>query len=216
MYAKTLAKSVVKKEACKSKSGAVDESRVENTWGGERGVGRKVEVQGQVEEEESNGEAETSLWCGDEEGPEVQEDNEPQEDEESSEEDEDPVQPSRSRRQQASKRRIVVESEEDESEDETKELQASTSQPPSETLQREPAEARVNEELPDLKPMRPPHRKGHSVVSNWAQDVVDLTSSSDAPSSFDLPPPTHMRTASFAASSRPTSSASNGAFAILT
>jgi hypothetical protein len=68
---------------------------------------------------------------------------------------------------------------------------------------------------PPLKSARPPHRKGHSTISNWAQEVIDLTSSPEPPETFDLPSPGRTRTTSFAASSRPTSAASNDADAML-
>ncbi|KAF2738325.1 hypothetical protein EJ04DRAFT_509730 [Polyplosphaeria fusca] len=61
---------------------------------------------------------------------------------------------------------------------------------------------------------RPPFRKGHSMISNWAQDVIDLTESPEPPPSFDLP--TRMRSASLTGSaSRPTTSSSYDASAVL-
>ncbi|KAF2000422.1 hypothetical protein P154DRAFT_620235 [Amniculicola lignicola CBS 123094] len=67
-------------------------------------------------------------------------------------------------------------------------------------------------ELPPLQSARSPHRKGKSTISNWAQEVIDLTSSPSAP------PPSlsaHSRAQS-TSTSRPTSSSSADVDAVLT
>jgi predicted SprT family Zn-dependent metalloprotease len=213
LYAKSLARSVVNRQTKKGKINVVGELEAQEAAqrSHSRGQESKEEV---VVEDEADAEAETSLWCGDEEAEMQEEAAEPVI--EISEEDEDePVLRSRKNQQQPRARRIVPDSEEDESE-------LSAPQPTKQSLQ-------PVFKIPDLKPvqmftqhpadltsMRPPHRKGHGTILNWAQEVVDLTDSPEAPASFVVPEHTHARSSSFAASSRPTSSASNGPLAILT
>jgi hypothetical protein len=80
-------------------------------------------------------------------------------------------------------------------------------------------EARCHErqapaEMPaPLRSDRPRHRKGHKTISNWAQQVIDLTSSPQAPASFVASPP---QSDPYASPSRPTSSYSNDGAHILT
>lgn len=80
-------------------------------------------------------------------------------------------------------------------------------------------EMEQTEERPEQLPvmsMRPPHRKGHSTISNWAQEVIDLTDSPpNGPESFILPDSTRVRSSSFAAS-RPATSASDSVQPFLT
>jgi len=198
LYSKTLAKSVARKQQGLRKIEVGVES--------ESVAGRETVV----EEEE---ELERSVFCGDEEGEKDEGDKENAEDvveeEDSEDEDDEPVMASRQRRRQPHARRVVSDSEEDSEEDEpiTNRQRIVFSQ--------EAALQPVMAMPPPLSSARPPHRKGHSTISNWAQEVIDLTSSPEPPASFEPPPPTRTRTASFAASSRPTSSASNDADAML-
>jgi hypothetical protein len=202
LYSKTLAKSVARKQ------------------GVGRKIGMKVESESVVDRETvvDEEELEKSVFCGDEEGLEDEVDKENvqdiqiEEEEEDDDEDEDdePVVASRQRRRQPQARRVVSDSEEEDSEEDE----------PVKSRQRiifsqEAAPQPAMAMPPPLSSMRPPHRKGHSTISNWAQEVIDLTSSPEPPSSFELPPPARIRTASFAASSRPTSSASNDVDAML-
>ncbi|KAI4668707.1 uncharacterized protein J4E78_002535 [Alternaria triticimaculans] len=207
MYAKSLARSVVNKRNKKGKINVVGE--VEAQEAAQRSRSREHEsTEEAVAQDDEDAEAETSLWCGDEEAETQEEVAEPVIEISEDDEEDEPVVKSRTNQRQPRARRVVSDSEEDESE-----LSAPqpTKQPPQPIFK-----------IPELKPptdltsMRPPHRKGHSTISNWAQEVVDLTDSPEAPESFVLPERTHARSSSFAASSRPTSSASNGPLAILT
>jgi predicted SprT family Zn-dependent metalloprotease len=221
MYAKTLAKSVVKRQAQRNEITVVDQAELHT--GCER-----PSSQDKVEQEPTQGgeaegtaeDAETSLWCGeDEEEAALQETETPKDSEASDEdegEDEDPIIPLKHRRSRPAARRVISDSEEDEDENEARPERANQAvQPLFKLPAREVTSAHIGNRLPNLTSLRPPHRKGHSTISNWAQEVVDLTSSPEPPASFVLPPPTRVRTASFAAS-RPTSSSSNGPLAILT
>ncbi|KAI4608657.1 hypothetical protein J4E89_003863 [Alternaria sp. Ai002NY15] len=207
MYAKSLARSVVNKRNKKGKINVVGE--VEAQEAAQRSRSREHEsTEEAVAQDDEDAEAETSLWCGDEEAETQEEVAEPVIEISEDDEEDEPVVKSGTNQRQPRARRVVSDSEEDESE-----LSAPqpTKQPPQPIFK-----------IPELKPptdltsMRPPHRKGHSTISNWAQEVVDLTDSPEAPESFVLPERTHARSSSFAASSRPTSSASNGPLAILT
>lgn len=126
-----------------------------------------------------------------------------------SEEDEDPVvnpRFNRGRQTPARRRKQLSDSEEDSEykaeeifhsadDDEEEEIVRVESRQQSLSSQ-SPERARVNaqteqaerdeDELPDLRPARPAHRKGRSTVSKWAQDVIDLTGSPEPPSSFLL------------------------------
>ena len=215
MYAKSLAKSVVNKQTRKPTIQVVAEAEAQVA--AERSRSRDQEPKeetAEVGEDEKVEEEETSLWCGDEEAKTQQEVAEPVLDNSEETEDEDVVVDTRNRRRQPRARRIVSDSEEDESE---------MSEPQPAAYFRQP---KLN--VPELKPtaptqksanitsMRPLHRKGSSTISNWAQEVIDLSDSPEAPTSFVLSQPTHVRSSSFAATSRPTSSASNAPLAILT
>jgi predicted SprT family Zn-dependent metalloprotease len=204
MYARTLAKSVVKKQARRAKIDVVGETElrepVRQRWREKEATGDNIP---EVEAEE---EAETSLLCGEEEDLSQEEDIAQESSE--SDEDEDPVVLGRQRQRQPQPRRLESESEDEES-DHSVQLpiprQASTSI------------AQQRTEEPPLTSMRPPHKKGHSTNSDWAQEVIDLTSSPEAPSSFVAPAlqlPSRVRSASFA-SSRPQTSSSNGGLAVL-
>ncbi|KAJ4365887.1 hypothetical protein N0V83_008509 [Neocucurbitaria cava] len=217
MYAKSLAKSVVNKQARKGRIDVVGEAEAQEAARRPRSKGS--EKPEEVQEIEVDEEVETSLWCGDDDDA-VQEPEEAQveiiNDKEDDEDDDDPVVDVRNRRRQPRSRHIVSDSDDDESEASEQEVRNNNRQPSFKLPERKAKEVPEEEEAQPLMSMRPPHRKGHSTISNWAQEVIDLTSSPRAPALDDFPPPTLVRTTSFAASSRPTSSASNGALAILT
>jgi len=210
LYAKTLAKSVIRKQTSRARIGVVEEPSF--------ALPVRPNVKARVEEEVpevgmEEEEAETSLLCGEED---EQETSQEQEDmlivEDSDDEDDDPVVHARQRRQQQQRRQVESDSDE-ESEDSSLETE---DRKPSAKTTRELGVA--TEEPQPLTSMRPPHRKGHSKISNWAQEVIDLTHSPEPPKSFvapPLPPPSRMRSASFA-SSRPQTSSSNGGLAVLT
>ncbi|KAF2031858.1 hypothetical protein EK21DRAFT_62116 [Setomelanomma holmii] len=212
MYARTLAKSVVKKQASRAKIDVLGFEEVAAP--GQKSLSRETQTQEEVLEAE---EAETSLWCGDEEG--VQEiEGAPVVEISDGDQDEDPVVDVKWRRQRPQSRRIESDLDEDEDEDvmpKLRDRKSSTSLDQPRHATSEPVAS--GDALPNTS-MRPPHRKGHSTISNWAQEVIDLTDSPEAPSSFalpPLPPPSRVRTASFA-SSRPQTSSSNAPIAILT
>jgi predicted SprT family Zn-dependent metalloprotease len=219
LYARTLAKSVVRKQASRAKIDVLGKEDVResgrNVVREEDKVGDALreEVEVEVEAEED---AETSLWCGDEEDGEdaaVEEKEETPVVETSEDEEEDPVVDARQRRQRAQTRRKESESEsesesgsQDEFEDAMPELEPEMPEP-------------TEHEPQPLRSMRPPHKKGHSTISNWAQEVIDLTDSPEAPTSFvlpSLPPPSRTRTSSFASSRPQTSSSNGGGHALLT
>lgn len=210
-YATSLARSMVNKQGQKSRIDVLGEAEVQQAarWPGSKSPVKKAE---ELEAEEAEEEAETSILCGEEDVEMQEEVAEPVIEISDDDEDEEPVMTAQTRRRQPQTRRVISDSEDDESE-------ASPPRPVNEF--RSPTF-----KIPDLKPvtvptqqpaglvsMRPLHRKGHRTTSNCAQEVIDMT---DSPDSFILQQPTHARSSSFAASSRPTSSASNGAFAILT
>jgi predicted SprT family Zn-dependent metalloprotease len=207
LYARTLAKSVVKKQASRAKIDVLGrEDLREPVPSMSREDERIEEVLKEEVEVEAEEDAETSLWCGDEEEDAVVEEKEETPVMEISDAEEDPVVDVRQRRQRVQTRREEEESEsEDEFEDAMPEPEPGVPEP-------------TADEPQPLRSIRPPHKKGHSTISNWAQEVIDLTSSPEAPTSFvlpSLPPPTRIRTASFA-SSRPQTSSSNGGHALLT
>jgi hypothetical protein len=189
-YSKTLAKTVARKR------GPLNFARSE--------VGETVVDENDVER---------SILCGDDDDPnEVDKENAPQVDEESEDDaDEEPVVAARRRPEQPRARRTVVsDSEEDEDVFDDAVMSQHTQAPIPEPTWK----PSMDMPPPPLASNRPPFRKGHSIISNWAQDVIDLTSS-PVPSVFGLPPPARARTASFAASSRASSRASNRADDIL-
>ncbi|CAO2656477.1 Nn.00g052800.m01.CDS01 [Neocucurbitaria sp. VM-36] len=216
MYTKSLAKSVVNKQAMRGIIDVVGEAEAQEA--AQRPRSKGSERQEEAKEIEVDEEAETSLWCGDEDDG-VQE---PEKDQvgnisdEEEDEDADPVVDPRSRRRQPQSRRVVCQSDEDESDASEENLRNHNRQPSFKIPERKAKESTTDVQAQPLASIRPPHRKGHSTISNWAQEFIDLTSSPEVPATDVLPPPTLVQTASFAASSRPTSSASNGALAILT
>lgn len=211
-YSKILAKTMAKRQGEKEKE--VKEVKL---------VKQIDEVEETALDEDE--EADQSLWCGDEEEPaseekelkfsghEEEEGLEEQKEECGEDDDEDPVVDVRIRRRQTQRQASQPFDDDPESinihraQDELIKVQSRREQIQPQPVRPEP----VQEMLP---PLKPPHRKGHSTVSNWAQEVVDLTGSPEPPVSFVLPPLT--RPASFAASSRPTSSSSDYVDAMLT
>lgn len=193
MYARTLAKSVVKKQASRANISVVgDEEYASFVATPSRKSEEKIV---DILEDEEIEEAETTIICGDENDFPVQESNR-QIEESSEDEDDDPVVEVRQRQRQRYARRIASDTEDDEEEDKA----------PHTTVEPEP-----------LRSMRPPHRKGHSMISDWAQDVIELAHSPEPPGSFvvpPLPPPSRSRGESFASVRSQTSSSS--ALAILT
>ncbi|KZM22548.1 uncharacterized protein EKO05_0009544 [Ascochyta rabiei] len=208
LYAKSLARSVAGRELRKASSriDVVDSAEV---WSPSKTKEKKepavLEIEIEAEPEE-----ETSILCGDEgdmaqeeEQQQVETNNveEPTVEECDSDDDEDIVLPVRSRQRRPQR---CIESD---LESENEGIAAADEVP------KQPA-AEL-EELEPLVSMRPPHRKGHSTISNWAQEVVDLTDSPKAPDSFILPESTRARSSSFAVS-RPATSSSDGLQPFLT
>jgi predicted SprT family Zn-dependent metalloprotease len=203
-YAKTLAKSVVKKQISRAQINVVEEADLHEAVGNVS-ISRHNEPE-DVLEVEAEEEAGTSLLCGDED--DVFQDKEAVPEVETSDEEDDPVVHVRQRRQRLQTRRIASDSD-DESEDAEPEVRKTSGASSKEQLQQTAVV-----EPQSLTSMRPPHRKGHSTISNWAQEVIDLSSSPDQTKPPTLPPPNRMRSASLA-SSRPQTSESHAGLAML-
>lgn len=179
---------------------------------------KKIEHQFEETVLDENEDLDESLWCGDEEDDtrekeqeeeevavsEVEQDieNEGEKVDEDEDEDDDDIVDVRNRRTQT-RRRIVESDSESESEDED----IPTTKVRNMRLENPDSESESDSEQADELPTKnsAPQNTNNS-ISNWAQDVVDLTSSPDAPSSFAVPSQTRMRTSSFASVTRPTSS----------
>lgn len=187
LYSRTLARSVARKKG---------------PWD----IGRRADAEETVMVAEDV-DVETSIVCGDEEGG-VEEDKENAVPAEESEEDvdEEPVVHTGVRRQQPRARPVLSDSGEDDDDDEFEDAESHHEQDPVIEPPQSPSKMM---QPPPLVSSRPPHQKGHSTISHWAQGVIDLTSSPELPESFVLPPPARARTASFAASSGASSRASN-------
>jgi hypothetical protein len=196
------------------------------------GMASKEEVEdAAVEEDEED--VDQSLWCGDDEdAPDQSVEPEVETTQDEDEDDDDPVVNVRDQRRRLQNRIVESESESDYEEEENGEDEAEQEEAEEEErdkaeelvaaiaevhiqeeqLRPEPSVLRSAREMPlPLVSARPPHRKGHSTISNWAQDVIDLTSSPEAPASFVLPPPSTTRPTSSDVSSRPTTSSTNDA-----
>ncbi|KAF2629976.1 hypothetical protein BU25DRAFT_408568 [Macroventuria anomochaeta] len=211
MYAKSLARSVAGRELKKASSriDVLDDTELQSP----RKIRQeKKEVAVEVEEIEAEPEEETSILCGDEEdvAQEVEEQqvetigtekSTTEEHEEEEEDDEDVILPVRSR-QRRPQRRIDSDSESDY-------VEEAASEEKQKQVDEQP------EEPQPLVSMQPHHRKGHSTISNWAKEVIDLTDSPKAPDSFVLPESTRARSSSFAVS-RPATSSSDGMQPFLT
>ena len=176
--------------------------------------GQNVEVESEEALAEDVG-ADHSLWCGDEEEAGV-EDKENQEViqkpeeltvESEDEDDDDPV-VARSRRKQA-QRRIVDSDTEDEDEEPIAIIKSSSQQVPLRAQSKA-----IGLEPGPLVSSKPSFQKGNSSISNWAQDVIDLTDSPEPPASFALPELPASRSQPIP-SSRPTSSGSIDGHALL-
>ncbi|KAF2704241.1 hypothetical protein K504DRAFT_538229 [Pleomassaria siparia CBS 279.74] len=128
----------------------------------------------------------------------------PEVDDDDDDEDEDPVVNTRRKRRPV-RSRVVQSDSESEKGDSVYIVKSQSQQIP---LQSE--HTIVEQEPAVLVSTRPPFRKGHSTISNWAQEVIDLTNSPEPPASFAIPtlPPPRSRPAKSTTSSRPTSSAS--------
>jgi hypothetical protein len=188
MYARRLAKSVVKKQGVKGRIDVVGVAEVLESTPSKR--------EEEVVEVEVGDEMETSLLCGDADDAAQEQANDNLEDRSS--EEPSTEEPS---------------AEEDDSDDEPI-VAARPSQRRPQTRCIEDSDSDSDEELTREEPqLLTPFRKGNSTISNWTQEVIDLTDSPEAPNSFG-PPLTHARTTSFA-SSRPATSGSNGPLAIL-
>ena len=226
MYAKSLARSVAGRELRKKGEG-LDNSELRPTKTKVKKTEVAVEVHEVDPEPEPEPEEETSILCGDEEDvaketeeqqvelldieePTSEEQEEEQDEDEEDEEDDDIVLPVRSSHRRP-QRRIDSDSE-SEYEDAAAEEESEVEQEPE--AEQEPEEEQAEGPQP-LVSMRPPHRKGHSTISNWAQEVIDLTDSPKAPDSCMLPESTRARSSSFAVS-RPTTSSSDGVQPFLT
>lgn len=213
LYAKTLAKTVSKEPTRKVKTNRVADDEMRDI------PVESVEKEEDTQMAEVQEDVETSLWCEDAE--EQEEKTSAPEDNASEEEDDHPVVHSRQRRQRIPARRLVSDSDSDDSfetpHSEFAHSSGGNSDPQAlpKVVKKEPE----SENLPPLTSMRPPHRKGHSTISNWAQEVIDLTDSPEPTNSFRTPAveeSTRIRSASFASSRPETSSSSHGGLAILT
>jgi hypothetical protein len=124
-----------------------------------------------------------------------------------SDDEDDVVVPVRSR-QRRPQRRIESDSESEYEEEEPAEVIEE------EKRQHEQEQEGLEEPQP-LVSMRPPHWKGYSTISNWAQEVIDLTDEPELPNACVLPEAARARSSSFAMS-RPETSASNDVQPFLT
>ncbi|KAH7138277.1 SprT-like family-domain-containing protein [Dendryphion nanum] len=187
LYARSLARTVAKSKGNSGKE--IPEKKIE-----------------QLFEEtvlDENEDPDQSLWCGDEED-DVEDKKEAEaevgkiEDDEveDEDEDEDPIVDLRNRRRQPQRRIVESDSGSDSDEEDLPVTKLK------DILLVEPTSKSIDDTLPTKSTVR----QGDSAISNWAQDVVDLTSSPEAPSLSVIPGQTRMRTASFASSNRPTSS----------
>ncbi|OAL46274.1 hypothetical protein IQ07DRAFT_547546 [Pyrenochaeta sp. DS3sAY3a] len=193
MYAKSLAKSVMRKQINKSRIDIVADTEVQVASPGLSTIG--YTQPSEIFDGEQTEDVETSLCCGDEEEKaqaEASTEEEKSTHAEFSSEDEDdeePVVDIKQRRFKSRARRVISESDEDDTDF-------------------EPGE--------DAFPLPERVSNGPRTISNWAHEVIDLTSSPMPSAPVDLSQPIRVRTASFAASTRPTTSSSHDALAILT
>ncbi|CAI6338514.1 unnamed protein product [Periconia digitata] len=197
-YSKLLAKSMAKKQQSKKLDmGMSFEASI---------MGSQIFEQHTIVDE---GDLEKSILCDEAEAVGANKENMAIYVDEEEEDDDEPVVDVRRRRQQPPKaRRVVCDSDEESDPEEI------PSRPiPQNAPSRELSHETENEMPPPLSSMRPPFQKGRNQISNWAQEVIDLTGSPEP--SFALPPPVRMRSASMAASSRPATSESGDVGAIL-
>jgi hypothetical protein len=204
-YAKSLARTLAKRSAVKTR----EHKKMEVT----------VQEQAAVVEIplEENEDVDQSLWCGDadEPVPEEKGEAETEEDEESEDEDEDPVVDVKNRRRQVQVRTNQTNNRIRFDKENKNVLRERESHHEQFKAQRSLPEA-TNEMLPPVKMTRSSQRIGQNTISKWAQDVIDLTSSPEAPHSLIVPmlsPPSKL--GALEIMSRPTSSSSNDVSAIL-
>ncbi|ORY15827.1 SprT-like family-domain-containing protein [Clohesyomyces aquaticus] len=189
-------------------------------------VAEPVEVQpvmGVGEEEEGQ-----SILCGDKENT-ISEEKEEQkavvveekeDDNDDDDEDEERIIDPRNRRRRLQAQIVESESESDsETENRDKKKEPVTEmrcRSGSLKAQAQPSEPASSIGMPPpVMSTRPAFRKGNSTIANWAQQVIDLTSSPPgAPLSVEIPPPNRTGP-TVLPSSRPTSSYSNNGAAIL-
>lgn len=193
LYSKTLAKSVARRKVpCNTAKGA--ETAAKQTFVDDYDVEKSILCDDDDETMEENKENATP----------IAEDTD-------SEMDEEPLVNTRVNRQQRT-RPVLSDSEdydEDEYEDATESYhtQEPVIEPPQSPSKMMPP--------PSLISNKPRLEKGHSAISNWTQNVIDLTNTPNPQTNFVLPPPARARTASFAASSDANSRTSNRADDIL-
>ncbi|KAF2641534.1 hypothetical protein P280DRAFT_469143 [Massarina eburnea CBS 473.64] len=207
LYAKALAKSVAGKQR----------KRLD--------VSMSIEDTTQVEQDTvmEEMEVEKSILCDEVEGLDIKSGGDADADEENdggavmeveeleeTDEDEEPVVNTKNRRKQPQARRRVVYSSSSSSSSDGEDEKEIIKSMPRKSLQKPSTDMPP----PPLTSMRPPFRKVHSVISNWAQDVIDLTDSPEPPESFVLDPPIRARSASLVAS-RPSTATSGDLGAIL-
>lgn len=223
MYAKSLVRSVAGRELKKASSrvDVLDDSEQRQ----QDARREKAMVAAEVHEVEANSEEETSILCGDEadvarevgkqqvdtiesEDPTPEEYREEigQLEDDDEDDDDDVVLPVRSR--QTRMRRCVESDSESDYEEERTE-----SEEESDVAKKEQEDMQTEE--PQPMSMRPPHKKGHSTISAWAQEAIDLTDLPHAPDSLVLTESTRARSSSFAMS-RPATSSSETAHPFLT
>lgn len=170
-------------------------------------------AQSEVETVADENDVEQSILCGDADGTSEEDKENGRGVEGESDDGDEPVVAARRRPEQPpGRRKVVSDSDEDDDDEYDDAVMSQHTQAP---LPEPVSKPSTDMPPPPLVANRPPFRKGHSTISNWAQDVIDLTTSPALPSSFALPPPARARTASFAASSCASSRASNCADDIL-
>jgi hypothetical protein len=200
MYARRLARSVVKKQGVKG--------RIDVLGAAEVLISTPSKREEQVVEMEVEDEMETSLLCGDADDMAQEQANNNLDD--------------RSSEERNSESPSTDEHSAEESDDEDNEpvIAARPQQRRPQTRCIEDSESDSDEEPAREKPQpmrsaQTPPRNANSTTSNWGE-IIDLTNSPEAPTSFDIPL-THTRTTSFASSRPATSSSSSDApLAILT
>lgn len=224
MYARSLARSLGGKQLKKasSKIDVLGEVNLRSPTKADKDDERPdIEMQ----EVNSEPEDETSILCGDDAGITEEKDEQQTEMDDSTDHESDEHQPSSEdqvvdsddeddvvvpvrSQQRRPQRRIESDSESEYEEEEPAEVTQG------EKRQQEQEEESLEEPQP-LVSMRPPHRKGHSTISNWAQEVIDLTDEPELPNTYVLPEAARVRSSSFAMS-RPGTSASNDVQPFLT
>jgi hypothetical protein len=201
MYARRLARSVVKKQGVKGRIDVIGAAEVLASTPSKKEE-EVTEVEVEVEDE-----METSLLCGDADDMAQEQANNNFDDGSSHE---------RSSESPSTEELSAGESDDDDDDEPVVAVRPQQRRP--QIIRIEDSESESDED-PSKEKQQPltstqtPPRKAKSPTSN-SGEVIDLTNSPEAPSSFDIPL-THTRTTSFA-SSRPTTSGSDAPLAILT